>query len=539
MCTCKVPCSDSSGNVTYRPCGKCLECLQMYQQDWTSRLSEEVKAWDPQSIIFFTLTYAEDMLPVKVTVDHSSIRLCYDSPYCFNSRLGCIDSVKDFLSSHLGLDLFTFTRSLKDTNKDFIAERKSICDSYLDMPLDERPAIAAPTVCYDDVNTWIRYCRKWHDRNVVTVAYKNRRVSPYLKSLNFINVHNVCSDFPDSAYTPSFKYFITSEYGPRTLRPHYHGVLFGVTEDEFRNVFAPYWRDKFGCGSRRSVKFEVFNPEKGGALYVTKYCAKGSFEHPLCSKSVHNRNGKDFVFKDYIKVKDWFDFDFPLVTPTFHLISKGIGIRYSFNADVQRYWHVQNDEFTNFVTIDMPQLGDKYIPSPVDLLHKLPSGTTNKFIFPYKEDTCLDVVEEVYCVIKYDSGKDNKRILGKSFIYLDSQRKLDDFLVFTNSKYNKQYVRTYYHEGKTKTYSSLLPRYYRRFLLSPFSQSALALHSECLSNDEFNREQRDFRLIRSENEKVAFLERKAFSKSVKRSIAAKRISDRFNKFYDNTFAGDL
>lgn len=29
-----------------------------------------------------------------------------------------------------------------------------------------------------------------------------------------------------------FTFFVTSEYGPRTLRPHYHGVLFGVTAKE-------------------------------------------------------------------------------------------------------------------------------------------------------------------------------------------------------------------------------------------------------------------------------------------------------------------
>lgn len=544
MCTCPVPCPDGKGSVIYRPCGKCLECLQLYQQDWTSRLSEEFNAWQSDSIIFFTLTYGQDELPVRVTVDHSSIRLVYDSMLQIDCRYKDLPKMKSFLSDKLGIDSFEFTRPFQETNKEFLSDRKCLCDSWLDMPIDERPAIIVPTVNYDDVNTWIRYCRKYHDRHEASVKWKDRRVSRYLKDLEFVNVHGVLSDYPDSAYTPSFKYFITSEYGPRTLRPHYHGVLMGVSEEEFMTVFLPYWKEHYGCNSSRSVKYSVYDPSKGGALYICKYCSKGSFEHPLCTKVVHDRHGVCHPFGHYVKCKSWFDSDDPLCTPTFHLISKGIGIRYPFKADIQKYWHVQCDEFTNFITKDESQLGDKYIPIPLDFKLKHENGQTNHIYFPdpLKCETALEVVEDSYKLVKSDSASiQNKssRILGESWLYVDPNYKLDDFLVFVNSKYNKKYVRTFYYKDRQQVYSSLLPRYYRRFLLSPFSSSALSYYYGMLHEYDFSTERRQYQSLRSEDAKASFLRQKSYSAGVEQSLSAESLSRRFNRFYDKPFAGDI
>lgn len=98
-----------------------------------------------------------------------------------------------------------------------------------------------------------------------------------------------------------FKYFLTSEYGPTTLRPHYHLLLFGVTKQQF--MYAKNdWQNMFGFVS---VKEVPFNDSKGAMRYVTKYCSKGQFENPLV------KAGK--------------------VDKTFHLISKNIGSNYVEN----------------------------------------------------------------------------------------------------------------------------------------------------------------------------------------------------------------
>lgn len=45
------------------PCGKCLECLKDRQNSWKLRLMEESFNWD--YLYFFTLTYADDVLPLN------------------------------------------------------------------------------------------------------------------------------------------------------------------------------------------------------------------------------------------------------------------------------------------------------------------------------------------------------------------------------------------------------------------------------------------------------------------------------------------
>lgn len=98
----------------------------------------------------------------------------------------------------------------------------------------------------------------------------------------------------------SFSYFITSEYGPRTLRPHYHGIVFGLTRQEFL-PFLHDWSFRFGFYDCKVVKYGK-KSQFTVSSYVAKYCAKGFFENPL----VKQRK----------------------VLPTFHLISKKIGYNY-------------------------------------------------------------------------------------------------------------------------------------------------------------------------------------------------------------------
>lgn len=43
-----------------------------------------------------------------------------------------------------------------------------------------------------------------------------------------------------------FKYFICSEYGPNTGRPHYHGILFTDVSPAFISSMFADWRDRFG-----------------------------------------------------------------------------------------------------------------------------------------------------------------------------------------------------------------------------------------------------------------------------------------------------
>lgn len=128
------------------------------------------------------------------------------------------------------------------------------------------------------------------------------------------------------------KYFITSEYGPRTLRPHYHGVIFGVDDIEFRLLLSD-WNKKFGFTTYKLIPAHNCG---GASRYVAKYCSKGFFKNPYEVQGI--------------------------VKPTFHLVSKGFGLSYvtrmkdyhlaadcSINPRLDRYYQRVGDRSRVYV----------------------------------------------------------------------------------------------------------------------------------------------------------------------------------------------
>lgn len=105
-------------------------------------------------------------------------------------------------------------------------------------------------------------------------------------------------------YRPDFKYFATSEYGPRTCRPHYHLLVFGLCRCDLLAALSD-WSRHYGFTKCRNVIPSARYRGKDflhTAAYVAKYCSKGVFECPKVTA------GK--------------------VDKTFHLISKGVGLSY-------------------------------------------------------------------------------------------------------------------------------------------------------------------------------------------------------------------
>ena len=62
------------------PCGRCLECLIKYQNDWSNRMLEELKSHNGKAV-FFTLTYAENNVPknyLHYDIDRTTGEITYD-----------------------------------------------------------------------------------------------------------------------------------------------------------------------------------------------------------------------------------------------------------------------------------------------------------------------------------------------------------------------------------------------------------------------------------------------------------------------------
>lgn len=151
----------------------------------------------------------------------------------------------------------------------------------------------------------------------------------------------------------SISYFITSEYGPRTLRPHYHGVIFGISELDFRLYFSSVWEKEFGF-----TTFSVLSLSRDSLKqfrYVAKYCSKGVFENP--------------------RVADG------LVAPTFHLISKSIGKSYLTDETIN--YHLSRFVRGRFDSFHRPS--DEYLSSLVKSLRVDLDGFSYKMPRYYKD----------------------------------------------------------------------------------------------------------------------------------------------------------
>ena len=180
------------------------------------------------------------------------------------------------------------------------------------------------------------------------------------------------------------KYYITSEYGPKTHRPHYHGLFMSkVPYVQFGPIFKD-WQDRYGF-----VNYSQAINEGAVSRYVSKYCAKGKYENPYCTKlikdltpedcpqlreNLESKMRKKYSYKNYVSdvcipnripcrdrkrkyllfikrkvngaVAKYIETHKGLgnISKTFHLISKGIGnaerelIRTRFQNELTQKW---------------------------------------------------------------------------------------------------------------------------------------------------------------------------------------------------------
>lgn len=150
-----------TGEVLYVECRKCPYCLHKYATDLTSRIVRECK--QHKFSLFFTLTYDNEHLPVMV-------RLC---PHVW--KLENRDEIRD--GSVRSRYLFF------DKTPDYQFPQKMSTDCF-------------GVVCKEDIQRFLKRLRSKIDY-----------------------------DYEISQEQKTLRYFICSEYGPCTKRPHYHGIL--------------------------------------------------------------------------------------------------------------------------------------------------------------------------------------------------------------------------------------------------------------------------------------------------------------------------
>lgn len=359
------------------PCGKCLDCLRKYQNQWSIRMFEEYKSNGCKGV-FFTLTYDEAHVPKNYLVDYEIYRTTPD--YGFgNVRMdgygkpkaphGARKKYAEPAEACLGRagvlrddcyecnqDIINFNEKRSPSkHKRFLRHLETLFAEYFALSTKPLPIIepkpfehCESMLDIENVDFDIMDISRvdeetgevilLHDYETPRCELLNYRERPII-AFNSVRKEDVQMWFKRNyrrftrgtdTHGRRLTYFITSEYGPTTLRPHYHGVIFGATKEELKFWFKD-WQEHFG----EIVVYDDLDINKGGLSYVAKYCSKGSFEHPLCAKDFFYFYRRATSYKDvicseyhskhYEKCIQWFGIDAPIVDPTFHLISKGLG----------------------------------------------------------------------------------------------------------------------------------------------------------------------------------------------------------------------
>lgn len=175
-------------------CGRCPYCRSVKSFDITSRIQREFLRNGECLSLFLTLTYDNDNLPV----------------YRFDGRSkkwhsNVADKYPRFTPIK-GKEVFSYALPEGYINTDLV---RGACNSRSSFRMMDRPLFAH--LCYPDVQAYINRCRamlfnicKRYDDHDLHKAYGNSELE---------------------YETFKFRYAVCGEYGPTTLRPHYH-ILF-------------------------------------------------------------------------------------------------------------------------------------------------------------------------------------------------------------------------------------------------------------------------------------------------------------------------
>ena len=161
----------------YVPCRKCFRCRDTYGSEWSRRCENECK--QHRYSLFVTLTYDNDHIPLFEPMIDDNGNLM--SAWCSNRGF---------------------------ENGKFISS--DIARSCPPVGMEDTTCFAYP--CKKDIQDFMKRLRSCIDYNL------NRpKIQLLTDKSKFINENRL-------------RYFICSEYGPRTFRPHYHAIFWYASE---------------------------------------------------------------------------------------------------------------------------------------------------------------------------------------------------------------------------------------------------------------------------------------------------------------------
>lgn len=213
----------------YCSCDKCTACLNQKATTLSNRVRAEIE--QHKYSVFFTLTYDNEHLP-KYEVFQDSNDVIQYRPI---GRL-VDDSSSDMLSYSCPLNEY---------------------DNYENVYKFDESSYIPPIENYENLYHFGVVCKK--------------DIQNFLKRLRWriSNIPNITKD------ESKIRYYISSEYGPTTLRPHYHGILYFDSKkilDKIKSLIVSSWgRFERQQGAANRFKFRPFASVSLTADYI-KLC---------------------------------------------------------------------------------------------------------------------------------------------------------------------------------------------------------------------------------------------------------------------------
>ena len=209
------------------------------------------------------------------------------------------------------------------------------------------------TLTYDEDHVPIRYSHSGSGEIFMTVS--KRDVQNWIKAYRIRLERRGCDT--------KFKFFITSEYGPLHLRPHYHCLFFGINDLQAQEMAAAWQKGHVDVKHVKPVKKgdsldDAFSQVAG---YVAKYCCKGMFENPL--------------------IKD------RKVEKVFRLVSKHFGEEYIIQ---NTFFYVPKASSLNYKTRNKGLYTDRYVMFVAENLTFKVSGHSYPLCKYYKQKLFKD-----------------------------------------------------------------------------------------------------------------------------------------------------
>lgn len=248
------------GSVSYYPCGSCDSCQQSHASRWRSRLFCHFNS-GKRTAVFITLTYSNKHLPIVHLDPNDPNKILYISRTKLCS--GSTDRFKRVICND------TFTSS----NSPYVSTfNNPLIRDYFSSRLDDGKSLIYRHIVKVRKSNSIIY-----DKEPRFAICLKKDVQDFIKRFRIA----LSRDSRFASFDTRFEYFVCSEYGPETFRPHYHGIFFFRSSALARLLDVDFilqvWQKSGNLSKKaKSECFKRINSASGVASYVSQYVTSDS-----------------------------------------------------------------------------------------------------------------------------------------------------------------------------------------------------------------------------------------------------------------------